>query len=80
MTKEKIMQQLNFSYKECGLTCSFNDDQLSEFIQRRRCRWKVAGKEGSRICRPTIRWDLDSRSSSLFDPSEYKYAWIGNIM
>ena len=36
MKKEKFMQQLNFSYTEGGLTCSFNDYQLSEFIRHRR--------------------------------------------
>ena len=36
MKTEKFMTQLNFSYKLGGLTCSFNDYQLAEFIQQRR--------------------------------------------
>ena len=36
MKKEKFMQQINFSHSEGGLTCSFNDYQLSEYIQHRR--------------------------------------------
>ena len=29
------MQQLNHSFREGGLTCSFNDLQLAEFIQQK---------------------------------------------
>ena len=34
MRKEKFLQQINFSFGG-GLTCSMNDLQLSEYIQRR---------------------------------------------
>lgn len=36
MRKADFMEQLNSSIKEGGLTCSFNDFQLSEYIQQKR--------------------------------------------
>ena len=38
MKKEKFIQQINYSHCEGGLTCSFNDYQLAEFIQHQRCK------------------------------------------
>ena len=52
------MAQLNFSYKLGGLTCSFNDYQLAEFIQQRR---RSAGKlpvKSCGACRAAKGWDL----------------------
>ncbi len=34
--KDKFMLQLMYSFKEGGLTCSFNDFQLAEYIQQKR--------------------------------------------
>ncbi len=36
MKKDKFMLQLNYSFQEGGLTCSFNDFQLAEYIQQKR--------------------------------------------
>ena len=36
MKKVEFMKMINKSYKQGGLTCSFNDFQLSEFVQHKR--------------------------------------------
>ena len=78
MRKEKFMQQIG------GLTCSFNDYQLAEYIQHRR---RNAGKLPVKMSvdhvgpQPDGSWVL---GPSLFirvleDPDESKYAWIGHL-
>lgn len=81
------MQQINFSYSEGGLTCSFNDYQLAEFIQHRR---RESGQllvknaiehvgrqlDGSWVLGPGL--FLDNKGV-IQDPSESKYAWIGDL-
>ena len=81
------MQQINFSHSEGGLTCSFNDYQLAEYIQHRR---RNAGKlpvktavnhvgpqpDGSWVLGPTL---FISKKGTLEDPDDSKYAWIGHL-
>ena len=81
------MAQLNFSYKFGGLTCSFNDYQLAEFIQQRR---RSAGrlpvkiavenvgpqKDGTWVLGPYLFCD---KSGTLLIPDESKYAWIRHL-
>ena len=87
MRKEKFMHQINFSHREGGLTCSFNDYQLAEFIQQRR---RKAGRltiknavehvglqaDGTWVLGPSL---FFSGQGTLCDPSQSKYAWVGNI-
>ena len=87
MRKEKFMQQINFAHSEGGLTCSFNDFQLAEYIQHRR---RSAGRLPSKIAvehvgpQPDGSWVLGPSlflcsQGMLQDPEESKYAWIGNL-
>ncbi len=87
MRKDKFMLQLNFSHSEGGFTCSFNDYQLAEFIQHQ-CRasetlptkdaveYVGPQSDGSWVLGPKL--FIDSQGS-IQDPSESKYAWIGNL-
>lgn len=87
MKKDKFMQQLNYSYQEGGLTCSFNDYQLGEFIQR---KMRLAGKlpvkkavaeigpqeDGSWVLGPSLYF---SRSGDILDLDSCRYSWIGDL-
>jgi hypothetical protein len=87
MKKDKFMQQLNYSYQEGGLTCSFNDYQLGEFIQRKR---RLAGKlpqkkavaeigpqdDGSWVLGPSLYF---SQNGALLDVDDCSYLWIGDL-
>ena len=86
MRKDRFMQQINSSH-EGGLTCSFNDYQLAEFIQilRRRSGALPVKKavehvgiqeDGTWVFGPKTFFD---RNGSLQDASESKFAWIGNM-
>lgn len=86
MRKDRFMQQINSSH-EGGLTCSFNDYQLAEFIQilQRRSGALPIKKavehvgiqdDGTWIFGPDRFFDGSGR---LQDPSESQYAWIGNM-
>ena len=87
MRKDKFMAQINFSHNQGGLTCSFNDYQLSEYIQQRR---RTAGRlpikhavervgpqaDGSWVLGPSL---FFNRQGALLDPDESMYAWLGNV-
>ena len=87
MRKDKFMQQINFSSKEGGLTCSFNDFQLSEFIQQKR---RKAGKlpvktavnkvgpqsDGSWVLGPHLYFDCNGR---LLESDRSQYLWISHL-
>lgn len=87
MKKERFMQQINFSHNEGGLTCSFNDNQLSEFIQHRlRQTGPLIVKnavehvgpqsDGSWVFGPSL---FISGHGLLQNSEESEYAWIGNM-
>ena len=81
------MQQLNNSFKEGGLTCSFNDYQLSEYIQQKR---RKAGRipvkravervgpqrDGTWVLSPSA---YISDDGLLIDADHSKYMWIGHL-
>ena len=81
------MQQLNNSFKEGGLTCSFNDFQLSEYIQQKR---RKAGRipvkravervgpqrDGTWVLSPSAYINDDGL---LIDADHSKYTWIGHL-
>ncbi len=81
------MEQLNSSIKEGGLTCSFNDFQLSEYIQQKR---RKAGRipvkhavekvgpqsDGSWVLSPSVHINTDGE---LIDADHSKYTWIGHL-
>jgi hypothetical protein len=84
MKKERFMQQINFSHKEGGLTCSFNEYQLAEFIQNRRrksgnlpIKYAVEHvgpqSDGSWVLGPSDKFGV------LQNPDASKYSWIGNL-
>lgn len=81
------MQQLNHSFQEGGLTCSFNDFQLAEFIQQKR---RKAGKlpilkavekvgkqnDGTWVLGPDVYIDA---YGTLLDPNQSKYVRVGHL-
>ena len=87
MRKDKFMAQINFSHSQGGLTCSFNDYQLAEYIQHRR---RTAGRlpvkhavervgpqaDGSWVLGPSL---FFNRQGTLLNPDESMYAWLGNV-
>lgn len=86
MRKDRFMQQINYSH-EGGLTCSFNDYQLSEFIQNLRRKsgtlpMKKAvehvdvQQDGTWVLGPKL---FFSNEGDLIDPTGSNYAWIGNL-
>jgi hypothetical protein len=87
MRKDRFMQQINFSYYEGGLTCSFNDYQLAEFVQhKRRDSNELATKTAVEHVGPQLdgSWVLGpelfiNSEGILQTPSESKYAWIGDL-
>ena len=90
MKREKfcINYQINHSYHgEGGLTSSFTDLQLSEFIQQKRQREgnlpvkkavaEVGPQEdGSWALGPSLHFNSDGQ---LLDMSHSKYVWIGHL-
>ena len=87
MKKEKMMAQINRSHYGGGLTCSFNDYQLSEFIQmKQRCQGKLPMKkavvevgpqaDGSWSLGPSLHFD---NNGQLLDTDQSKYIWIGHL-
>lgn len=87
MRKDRFMQQINYSHKEGGLTCSFNDYQLAEFIENRRRKSgtlsvKTAVEhvgpqlDGSWVLGPSVFID---KTGVLQDPETSKYCWIGEM-
>lgn len=87
MKKDRFMQQLNHSFGVGGLTCSFNDFQLAEFIQqkvRRAGRLPVnkaveAGgqqEDGTWVLGPKVY--IDSKGE-LIEANQSKYIWVGDM-
>ena len=87
MKKEKFMLRINFSQSQGGLTCSFNDYQLAEYIQHRR---RSAGKLPVKVAVESVGPQLDgswvlgpdlffNSQGTLEDPDDSKYAWIGHL-
>ena len=81
MKKDHFMQQLNHSFREGGLTCSFNDLQLAEFIQQKlRSEGKLRTKkplsvvgeqeDGTWVFGPDVYY---SSKSELVDPEHTIY-------
>ena len=87
MKKDRFMQLLNHSYGEGGLTCGFNDYQLSEFIQQKR---RKAGKlpkgkavvkvgpqdDGSWVLGPNI---YISSAGEEISPDDSNFFWVGHM-
>ncbi len=87
MKKDKFMLQLNYSFEEGGLTCSFNDFQLAEYIQQKR---RHVGKlestkavkqvglqeDGTWVLGPNLYFTPDGE---LQDVSESCYLWISHL-
>ena len=87
MKREKFNYQINHSYGEGGLTCSFTDFQLSEFVQQKRRREgklpvkKAVAEVGPQEDRswalgPSLHFNSDGQ---LLDISQSKYTWIGHL-
>lgn len=87
MRKDRFIQQINHSHHERGLTCSFNDYQLSEFIQHRRrqsgqlpVKYAVEHvgpqSDGSWVLGPSLYFDGDGKKQ---DSDESKYVWISSM-
>ena len=81
------MSQINRSYSGGGLTCSFNDYQLSEFIQlKQRKEGKLPSKRAVVEVGPQAdgSWSLGpsfhfSSEGILLDLEQSKYIWIGHL-
>ena len=87
MKKDRFMQLINHSFIEGGLTCSFNDYQLSEFIQQ---KLRKAGKlpvkkavnavgqqdDGTWVLGPNL---YMNGQGELVDPDLLKYMWVGHL-
>ncbi len=87
MKKDKFMMQLNQSSQEGGLTCSFNDFQLAEYIQQKR---RKVGKlamtkavkqvglqdDGTWVLGPNLYFTPDGQ---LLDPCHSRYTWISHL-
>ena len=87
MKKDKFMLQINHSFQEGGLTCSFNDFQLAEYIQQKR---RKAGKLATTRAVKQVglqedgTWVLGSNlyispSGELLDPCESQYLWVSHL-
>ena len=87
MKKDRFMQQLNHSFREGGLICSFNDFQLAEFIQQKlRSEGKLRTKkavgavgeqdDGTWVFGPDVYF---SSKGELVDPEHTQYMWIGHL-
>lgn len=87
MKKDKFIQQLNYSFGEGGLTCSFNDYQLSEYTQQKR---RKAGKlpsgkavkqvgiqeDGSWVLGPNLYID---QNGEMLDQNTSSSVWISHL-
>jgi hypothetical protein len=87
MKKDRFMQQVNHSFIEGGLTCSFNDYQLAEFIQQKlrntgklpiKKAVKSVGQQedGIWVLGPDLYIDMGGQ---LVDPNQSDYIWVGHL-
>ena len=87
MRRVDFMKMINESFPTGGLTCSFQDHQLSEFIQiKRRKAAQVPMKlavqdvgpqdEDLWVLGPNVH--INSQGESI-NPTESKYIWIGHL-
>ena len=73
------MQLTNQSFHEGGLTCSFTDYQLAEFIQqklRRAVEMIGQQKNGKWVLGPEV---YIHTNGDLIEPNQVKYMWIGHL-
>ncbi len=87
MRKDRFMQQINQSSHEGGLTCSFNDYQLAEFVQHklrnlRRLPHKKAvhtvgpQQDGYWVLGPSLYFN---DGGELVDADNSDYTWLGQL-
>ena len=93
MKKLDFMEQLNQSFKKGGLSCSFNDNQMAEYVQQKiRAAGRIEKKyavakigfqkktsrdAGCWVLGPSLYFDHDGKP---LNPEASKYIWIGHLV
>ena len=87
MKRSDFMKMLNSSFPGGGLTCSFQDYQLSEFIQIKKRNTRelptkravsIIGPQNSQlwVLGPNVHIDSDG---NIVDPEESQYIWVSDL-